>query len=392
MAGKSANNGNDGLSSEATGLIDSILGPANPGDSGNDDEGGGNDDGFENEDPDTGAVINEGDQDEGNQDEDEDDQDEEDAGDDDSSGNDDDLGRSARTKQPKQAAQKPQGKSVDPFDVRAQLQKDKAGNLYIAGQLIAKAGREARIYMGFRKAAQSDRKAAQQLAQHVTKIATGARELFTRYDELQKHKTAFETAGITPTEQSQILQVAAAYKKNPLDGIKLLLTQAHLAGVDIKSITGAQGALDPKVLMDQMTERMAGLLKPVTDETSLRANQNSIKNEAAGFFERNPRAKAVAKAVGGSHRLGLLLKEAKERAPDLPLDELFQRLDYMLLSKFGGKLPTDTGPVTRKQQPNGRQKRRMNQNFKRSLDGSQSYDDIAASVLRDAQLAESRGQ
>lgn len=400
-----------GTKNAAETLIDSILGDANPGDDGTQDEGGGGNtelfDPADDPELDTSPVSKDVRQQEQDDDTDEqpDDNDEPDAGDD-APADDDPLAKQAREarqrREPDEQEQDNRGKgpaqNEDLFHPNAQLKRDKAGNVYHNGKVIARAGREARNFFGWRKQAVADRQAATNLANRVNELALGARELFARYDQLQKQKTMFDTANMTPQEQTQALALMQAYKKNPIDGIKLMLTQAHMAGVDIKSITGGTGGLDPVALMQQFESKVTELLKPVLAETSERANQNSVRKEAEGFFDRNPRAKAVAKAVGGSHKLGQLLNEAKAKAPDLSLDELFERLDYALLRQFNGKLPNqDTGPVSRNgdRRTTRSQDRNMNRNFKRSVDSKNpnpSFDEIGQSVLRDIKLAEARGQ
>lgn len=394
----------------AESLIDDILGNANPGDTGTDDDDGG--DGNlgneelhaqppDDEDDDTGPVSKDDTQDDENYDDTEED---ERTGD--KPVDDDPIAKAARDARrgqddrqpPVDGRGKPASQNADIFSPKAEFQRDKAGNIYHNGKIVARAGREARNFLGWRKLAVSDRQAANKMGKQLVQVAEGARELLARYNALQSTKTMFDNANVTPQEQAQVLAVAQAYKKNPIDGIKMLLTQAHMSGVDIKSITGAgSGALDPAVLMKQFEDKVAGMLKPVLEETSQRANQNKDRSEAEGFFDRHSEAAAVAKAVGGSHQLGTMLKEAKRRAPDLSLDELFQRLHYTLL-RNGVKL--DTGPVTERQgvPPNKQrqQQRRMDRNFKRSVSDKRdptemSYDDIGKSVLRDIALAESRG-
>lgn len=382
---------------EENDLIGSILGNADPGDTGRNDEGG------DDTELDTGPVAD--DEDEDNQlndqqdDQQQDDNDEEDAGDD--AGTDlDPLAKAAAKKrgrprkEDQQQDQQPAPRNnSDPFDPSVELRKDKAGNIYAGKDLVARAGREANMFMGFRNAANRDRQAAEQMAQRVKTVVEGTRELYARYETLQSQKTALDKLDLAPEDQAMLIQVASAYKRNPVEGLKLLLTRAHMAGVDIKQL-GAGGAIDPKVLMSDMRAYITEALKPVTAQSQQAAAREKLAEEARGFFHRNPRAKDVAKVVGGSHKLGQLLNEARSKAPDLSLDELFERLDYALLRQFGGKLPT--APVadrTQRPQPSGRRQveKRMENNFRRSVRGKQNkvetFDDIAQSVLRDAQAA-----
>lgn len=382
-------------------LISQILGDADPGDSGAQDEGGADDTDLHNQDddqagheddPDTGAV---------------------DDGDDDSNdapADEDELAKNAREaregKQSKQPKQQPnervrrqdEASDVDAFDLKSKVVRAPNGDLYINKKLVARSGREARLFLNWRKVSQKDRADTIKMAQHITKIAHGAKELFARYDQLQKTKNLFEQAGLSATEQTDMLQLALAYKKDPVAGLKLMLTKAHMAGIDLKAITGTNGGIDAKAMMDEMKSMIASQLKPVVAATSERANQDGFGQSAVGFMSRVPRARLVAQVVGGGRRLGELLLEAHQRAPDLSIDELFQRLDYALLSNPATARKLATAPVDdvedAPRRRNGRGPgKETRQNFNKAMrrGGVESFDDIARGVLDDIAAAESRG-
>lgn len=381
-------------------LITSILGDADPGDTGKQDEGGQDD---ENDELDTGAVD---DGDTEDQDEDQDqDQDEDTGGQDDDDGapeDEDALAAAARTlrnargKRGKDTQDGDDDTPSDIFNPDTQVTTDKNGNVFVGKKLVAKAGREARLFMGWRKSAVAAHQETVRQAKNAARVADGVRELNARYEQLKTQKSLFDSAGITAEEQALLLPIAQAYKRNPVEGIKMLLTRAHMAGVDIKQL-GVGGALDPKVLMEDLKSYVGEQLKPLRDQTTKSENQDKLRTEARELVQSNPRFKVVAKALGGSHKVGELLRDAKTKAPDLSLADLFERLDYALLREFGGKLPT--GPVEEKRnKPNGKNQkddratRRMARNFSSTVSKSNpSFEEIAASVLRDAQAAESRG-
>jgi hypothetical protein len=375
-------------------LLDSILG--NTDTAGQDDDTTEPQDGLDDTDDGQNQDLNDPDD---HSEDDDDDDDEDGENEDDASDDDEDsldtLERAAKEAASKNrpARQKQQQKSQDsPFDPNAKLQTDKKGAIYFNGQKVAEGGREARMFMEWRKVAQSERRSAIEANKQTVSIAQAAQEVLARYNELKGQKTAFDNAGLSPTEQSQMLELATAYKKNPIEGIKLMLTRAHLSGIDIKSVVGANGGFDAKALMDEMSAKMGEMLKPVITQTTQQTRADALRKEAESFFTRNGEtAMQVAQLVGGSHKLALYLREAKAQSPDLSLDELFQRLHYAILTKFNGRLPT-TGPVGRKPGKGRRQQveRRMNKNFQKHA-GVQSFDDIAASVLADAKATEARG-
>lgn len=375
----------DGVMS-ADDLFTKIVGAANPGDTGREDATGPVDDEqdeqqLNNEDPLDPADDPDAEQDEDDPEHDEDDPE-----------NDQDVDPEpepqARNNRQQQQDNPGNKKPKNPFDLRHKPKQDRQGNVYIDDVLVAKAGREARMYHGFRAQAINDQKAATGMAQRIVQIANGARELVTRYDELKKQKSVLDTAGMTPADTALMLEVVTAYKKNPIDGLKLMLTKAHMAGVDIKSL-GAAGSLDPTTLLADVKSHMSEMLKPVLEKTSREARVDDEVKEAQGFFQRNPEARDVAKVLGGSKNLGLALKEAKRHAPDLSLDELFGRLHYELLKRFNGQIPT--GPVAERPRNDRQQQRRRPAGRNRNK-SSDSYEDIAKDVLEMAARMESRGQ
>ena len=296
--------------------------------------------------------------------------------------------RANNREQPRQQQQQRQPQGESPYDPRAKVQTDNRGNVYVAGRKVASAGESAKVYMQWRKVAKELLAGGINANKQLVNVANAAKELLGRYETLQQTRGMFDKAGLTVQDQNQMLELALAYKKNPIDGIKLMLTRAHLQGVDIKSL-GVGGGIDPKALMDEMRGFMEAQLKPLHTQTTQNARREALRQEAEGFFERNAAAQDVANLVGGSHKLAQILKGAKQQAPDLSLDELFQKLHYQLLVKYKGQLPT--GPVGQRRPTRTEQRRvhrKMDKNMTRALS---SIDDIGASVLRDARAVTPRG-
>jgi hypothetical protein len=351
-------------------------------------EDGSNQERFNSDEPTDDELDHDPNEDEG---EDEDDDDEDDNLEGDDRDIRDELAERANRQQSstKQKQRQRQDDSTSPFDPRAKVQPDKRGNLYIAGRKVASAGEPARIYMAWRKQAKDLLAGGIAANKQLVNVANASKELLGRYEALVATKGMFDKAGLTVQEQSQMLELALAYKKNPIDGIKLMLTRAHLGGVDIKSL-GVGGGIDPKALMDEMKGFMEAQLKPLHTQTSQNARREALRQEAEGFFERNPAAQDVANLVGGSHKLALILKGAKQQSPDLSLDELFQKLHYQLLVRNNGRLPT--GPVDGQRRQTRTEQRRVHRKMDKNLQRSiSSIDDIGASVLRDVRAIVPRG-
>lgn len=383
------------VKSEADSLIDGILGQANPGESGTDDLGGAETENNDDDDDGSNQDVDEPDE-HANQDDDDDgdddDQDDDDDSDDgDEANGDDPLAREARDDRRPQREDK--NARHDAFDPMAKLQTDKKGAIYLNGKLVANAGKEARIYMEWRKVARADREHAIKVSAQLGKLAQSAQGLLKEHQALKEQKTLFDRANLTAEEQNQMLELALAFKKDPLQGVKLFLTRAHLSGVDITKL-GAGGGIDAKVLMEDLKGSMTELLKPVLTQTSERAKQEEVRSQAEGFFDRNPAAADVSRVVGGAHRLANILKQSMAAAPDLTMDELFERLHYQLLKD--GKMTTAPVAQRRSKVPRAA-KRNLENNFRRTVSRDKpgtipSWDDISRGVLADIAAAEHRGQ
>lgn len=278
---------------------------------------------------------------------------------------------------------------VDPFDPRVRLKQNTEGSLIAPdGKVIARAGRERTNFERWRAIAQKDRADGIKLAQRVVEIAEGSKELYNQFVMLQQQKSMFAEAGMTAQEQAQMLGIAIAYKKEPLKAIKMMLTNAQLAGVDIKSL-GVAGGLDPAMIVNTIKEHIDERLKPVSDASSRTAENQAVMREGQGFFDRNPDARTFAETLpGGPKQLAKILAQAKARAPDLRLDDLWKQLHYEILRN-----PDVSRALTRvvgKEQQRNLRKQNTRRSRTPSIRGDESFNDIGKSVLADIQNALNR--
>lgn len=282
---------------------------------------------------------------------------------------------------------KPTGAVEDIWDAGVRLKQDRAGNLLnSAGQIVVRAGRERKFFEDAKKRVVQERTDNVRLAGNMQKIAAAAKELHTRYATLQEQKGMFDRAGLNNDEQLQMLQIATEFKKNPVDGIKKMLTMAHLQGVDLKTL-GVAGGIDARTIAEEIKKTVSDQLRPITErESATTADRERLaeaKEVATKFFTDNPDA-LEAREEMGSDKFNQMIFGAKQRFPDMSLSEIWLRI----------KLAANNAPNADREQNN-----RQQQNNRRPTGdvndrrpprrprttGSESFADIGASVLRDLQ-------
>lgn len=315
-------------------------------------------------------------------------------GDDDSGDRNDasDLGSDAPKKDQQQAKPKdkqeptkPTGVVDDIWDPANKLRADRAGNLLNAqGQIVVRAGRERKFFEEAKKRVATERHDNVRLASNMTKIAAAAKELHTRFTSLQEQKGMFDKAGLNNDEQLQMLQIAVEFKKNPVDGIKKMLTMAHLQGVDLKTL-GVAGGIDAKTIAEEIKRSVTDQLKPLTErQTAENADREALeetKRIVQEFFEDNPDA-LEARNEMGVEKFNNMIFGAKEKFPKMSLNEIWLRI----------QLAAKNAPAQRQQQEDRRGDRRATgdvaerrPNRRPRNTGTESFDDIGRSVLRDLQ-------
>lgn len=201
-----------------------------------------------------------------------------------------------------QVRQRPQKQLPKTAEVKA----DQKGNLVDAkGQIVARAGAEARLYQRAQKATQD----AQQARQTIEAIRTDlsgrleraveiAREQHQKVQEYEARDQQIKALGLTPQDQLEALQYFVEGKSNPVQLIKKLLTKAAASGINMSELGINAGGFDVKALTEQIqqqiTREMEPLRKRQEDENKARertaAEQRELEEttrEVNSFFARN---------------------------------------------------------------------------------------------------------
>lgn len=260
------------------------------------------------------------------------------------------------------------------------LAEDKQGNLTLAdGTIVATAGAARTYYENVKKEGREARKAAEQMAIANAQLGQKFRELhrdFERMKTSDEMKSLTERTGMSNTEINRAVAMMKAIKDDPLEGIKKVLTQARMDGIDLSSL-GVQGGFDVSVIKDTIQDIMKQNAAPVTTDVSEEELQQSVEAEAKDFLGRNPQAEPFAAILG----------QAKRRFPNKTLDELWvglqnarrNKLEQSQKEAFEKSVTNDVKRTEQTPSPGRRQKiAPPSRNF-----ATMSYEDIANSIQED---------
>lgn len=280
-----------------------------------------------------------------------------------------------------------------PLAKKAEVKPDAKGNLVNAkGEIVARAGSEARIYQG-RQKAQRDLAAAQAANQDVTTRLSRAieigRGLHTELQGIRAQQQQLKEFGFTPEDQIGAMQLFSELRKNPGATIQKLLTRAAANGITVGTVGNAPGALDSKGIADAIKEVLGAELKPIREQQQAQQQEqqriqqeqqqrNEIQEEVNTFFTRNPDAQEflpVFKRV-----------MADPKYSGLSLGEIYARIIRANANrpqpKVNGRQQPSSRTPRRGSPPNGQGFAPQNGSQMASVD--QSYDAILKDVLTSA--------
>lgn len=191
-----------------------------------------------------------------------------------------------------------------PLPKRSEVKADQKGNLLNAkGEIVAKAGAEARLYQGRQKAIK-DLSTANETVADVTgrleKAIGIGRGLHQQVQAFKAQEEKLKTFGFSSEDQIAAMQLFSEIRKDTAGTLKKLLTRAAARGITIDS-AASPGGVDAKGMADAIKEILTAELKPLRDQQQqqtererLIAERNqqvaSIQTEISTFFRRNPDA------------------------------------------------------------------------------------------------------
>lgn len=223
---------------------------------------------------------------------------------------------SERVDQTKPQKGKGQPQPPQPQTRPDRYEQDQRGNIIDpkTGQVVAKAGAEARLYMDGRKAKMDAYQAGvqnQQLRGYVQQAVGFIQQYRAQLEGLREAHSAGERMGVTPQETAQAVEFVARLKKGGPDAIgaiKEILTRAAAAGIDVASLGAGGSALDVKSLIDGIRAEFAPIRQDidaqkaaVSQQREQAVHQEQQWNRAAeitlNFFQNAPEAVPYAKVI-----------------------------------------------------------------------------------------------
>ena len=197
------------------------------------------------------------------------------------------------------------------FDPRASFRQDKKGNLIDnrTGEIIARAGSEARIYQRVHKQASDYVQAVSRNIQGQMHAERGKLERAVEIglgfeQELQKARSTLNQINAHQLPTDQLLEAAGLYKQaqtDPVGVLKNLLTRAALNGIDITQLGMPQGGIDAKGIADMVKREIQQAVGPMNQYTQQRQQERTdqqtqshylrqAESQVNSFFTQNPEA------------------------------------------------------------------------------------------------------
>ncbi len=191
-----------------------------------------------------------------------------------------------------------------PLPRGAEVRPDKQGNLIDKnGKIVARAGKEARLYQDvhkFRGQAQTMQGQVAEVNGRLRKAVEIGQRLHRDLLEARAVNDSVKQFGLEQSEHLTALRLYKELRDNPQTAIKNILTRAAANGINIAEL-GATSGVDPKSLVDLVRETIGKELNPLREstaaaarqrqeETALAQRQGEIQSEVDQFFRENPEA------------------------------------------------------------------------------------------------------
>lgn len=274
-----------------------------------------------------------------------------------------------------------------PLAAGAEVTPDRNGNLIGKdGKIVARAGREARLYQETHRGRASIKTLKGQVddvsgrLQKAVQIGT---QLHRDLVAARAHNEAIKQFGIDPTEQLTAMRLFKDLRDNPKETIKKLLTRAAANGITMDELGTATGGVDPKSLVDLVRETIGKELNPLRESTAAAARQkqeadanaarqNEVQSQVKTFFDANPEAIPYLQ----------VFTDTIPKFPGMTLGEIWARIQL-----HQAKNPQSRGNQNSRR-PNGRQRSLPQGRNMPSMNGhddlapvSDSYDTIVRAAL-----------
>lgn len=241
------------------------------------------------------------------------------------------------------------------------------------GNVLATGGRERRFY----ETAQREK----QRAENATRELESVKSQLTAIKEAGTVGSQYE---LSPEEVTVGAQLISAYKNNPVEAIKYMLTQAQSNGHDVSDLVG--GGTNMTAIKQMIENAIAPLTQDKQQQMVTQENENKARNIYNDFISKYPDS-----AVHEDSLARLIQQD-----PSMSLDAAYYRLQSYYAqrgldwTKSLAKLQEETNqqpssvPNTQPQPPEGRTSSNNVTDTSRVADVSTSTDDIIRQAMQEA--------
>jgi len=231
----------------------------------------------------------------------------------------------------------------------AEVKADGKGNLVSAdGKIVARAGKEARLYQDLHKTrgqAQTLQGQLQDVTGRLQKAVEIGQQVHRDLLAARQQNDSVKQFGLDQGEHLTALRLFKELRDNPKEAIKNILTRAATNGINIAELGGAPGGIDSKSLIDVIRQEIGTAVNPLRERTEADRQQaartaqeqeqrTKIGGEINTFFGANPEARQYLP----------VFTQTIKQFPDMTLGETWARIQLHLATN-----PPNGGARTRQQ-------------------------------------------
>jgi ribosome-binding protein aMBF1 (putative translation factor) len=273
----------------------------------------------------------------------------------------------------------------------AEVHADHKGNLVNEyGQIVARAGKEARLYQDVHKLRGQMQGYERQVADvnsRLQKAVEIGRNFHQELTTLKAQQESIKQFGLDQSEHLTALRLFKELRDNPQSAIKNILTRAATNGINVAELGLAPGGIDSRSLLDMIRQEIGTAVNPLKERTEAENRQRAelqaqntrkaqIDSEVASFFDSNPDAREYLP----------VFTQTIQRFPGMTLGECWARIQLQLATNPPGRSPNSRGQNGRQRSlPNGRPAP-MGNGQEDIAPVSETYDAIIKKAMREAGL------
>jgi hypothetical protein len=212
----------------------------------------------------------------------------------------------------------------------AEVHPDHKGNLVNEyGQIVARSGKEARLYQDLHRTkgqAQTLQGQLQDVSGRLRKAVEIGQGLHRELESTRAQVNAVKQFGLDQGEHLTALRLFKELRDNPKEAIKNILTRAATNGINITEL-GLQGGIDPQSLVNLIKQEIGTAVNPLKERTEAerrtetqrqqeQTRLGAIQTEVDGFFNQNPDAKEYLP----------VFTQTLQKFPGMTLGEIWARI------------------------------------------------------------------